>query len=416
MTVESGPVNPTPRLEAGQDLGFDLPAPATISKKRIVAWVVALLAVLGVAFLSAYLPRDRQRATLTEGVKNAQRAALRVEVTAPKAVSSDRAVVLPGSVQPLYETVLYARASGFVRRWMVDIGEKVKEGQVLAELDTPELDQELDQARAQLAQAQSTLQQTLASRELSKSNLRRYETLAQQSLVAEADLDQHKAQAQVDEANVGVAGATIQAQEANIRRLSQLKSFARVTAPFAGMVAQRWVEIGALVTAGNGQPLYRIAAIDPARVFVQVPQDVAPGVRADVPAKVTVREYAGRIFAGRVSRSSGELDAATRTMNTEIRVPNGDSALMPGMYVQVALTLPSPHRVLELPATALMNRAEGPRVAVVDAESRIHLIPVVVERDTGANIEISSGLAGGEQVVKLGSAEFVEGRPVDVIR
>jgi RND family efflux transporter MFP subunit len=408
--------DPTPELAPGRELGFDLPAPTMISKKRLAIVLAGLFAVLGAAFLSAYLPREGRRAALAEGVQSAGRSAMRVEVVAPKAVSSDRAILLPGSVQPLEETVLYARASGFVRLWRVDIGDRVKQGDVLVELDTPELDQELDQARAQLAQAQSTLQQTLANRELSKSNLRRYEQLAEQRLVSEADLDQHKAQAQVDEANAGVARATIAAQEANIRRLSQLKSFARVTAPFAGMVTQRWVEIGALVTAGNGQPLYKIAALDPARVFVQVPQDVAPGVRADVPAKVTVREYAGRTFDGRVARSSGELDTATRTMNTEIRVPNADSALMPGMYAEVALTLPSPHRVLELPATALMNRAEGPRVAVVDAESRIHLVPVVVERDTGASIEISKGLTGSEHVVKLGSAEFIEGKPVDVIQ
>ena len=408
--------DPTPRLAPSHELGFDLPGPTMISKKRLAIVLAGLFAVLGAAFLSAYLPREGRRAALAEGVESAGRSAMRVEVVAPKAVSSDRAILLPGSVQPLEETVLYARASGFVRLWRVDIGDRVKQGDVLVELDTPELDQELDQARAQLAQAQSTLQQTLANRELSKSNLRRYEQLAEQRLVAEADLDQHKAQAQVDEANAGVARATIAAQEANIRRLSQLKSFARVTAPFAGMVTQRWVEIGALVTAGNGQPLYKIAALDPARVFVQVPQDVAPGVRPDVPAKVTVREYAGRTFDGRVARSSGELDTATRTMNTEIRVPNADSALMPGMYAEVALTLPSPHRVLELPATALMNRAEGPRVAVVDAESKIHLVPVVVERDTGTSIEISKGLTGSERVVKLGSAEFVEGRPVDVIQ
>jgi membrane fusion protein (multidrug efflux system) len=415
MTAEGERRDPPPGLAAGHELGFDLPAPATISKRRIAGVLAGLLAVLGAAFLSAYLSRSRQSAALAEGAESAGRAAMRVEVVVPKAASSDRAVLLPGSVQPLEETVLYARASGFVRRWRVDIGDKVKQAEVLVELDTPELDQELDQAKAQLAQAQSTLQQALANRELSKSNLNRYEQLAKQGLVSEADLDQHKAQAQVDEANAGVARATIAAQEANIRRFSQLKSFALVTAPFAGMVTQRWVELGALVTAGNGQPLYKIAAIDPARVFVQVPQDVAPGVRANVPAKVSVREYAGRTFEGRVARSSGELDTATRTMNTEIRVPNTDGALMPGMYAQVALTLPSPHRVLELPGTALMNRAEGLRVAVVDAESRIHLVPVVVERDTGANIEISNGLSGSEQVVKFGSAEFVEGKPVDVI-
>jgi RND family efflux transporter MFP subunit len=154
--------------------------------------------------------------------------------------------------------------------------------------------------------------------------------------------------------------------------------------------------------------------MDPARVFVQVPQDVAPGVRPGVAANVAVREYPGRTFAGRVMRAAGELDPSTRTMNTEIRVPNEDGALLPGMYAEVALTLPSPHHVLELPATALMNDARGQRVAVVDSEHKLHLVPVVVERDKGATIEISSGLQGNEMVARLGSAAYVEGMAVDV--
>jgi membrane fusion protein (multidrug efflux system) len=143
---------------------------------------------------------------------------------------------------------------------------------------------------------------------------------------------------------------------------------------------------------------------------------VAPGLRADVLATVTVREYPGRKFEGRVSRTAGELDATTRTMNTEVRVPNPAGTLIPGMYAEVALTLPSPHTVFELPATALMNDASGLRVAVVDEDSKIHLAPVVVERDEGANVEISTGLTGKERIVKLASAEFVEGLPVDVVR
>jgi RND family efflux transporter MFP subunit len=156
--------------------------------------------------------------------------------------------------------------------------------------------------------------------------------------------------------------------------------------------------------------------MDPARIFIQVPQDVAPSIRPDVSATVTVREYPGRKFDGKVARSAGELDPMTRTMNTEVRAANADGALIAGMYADVSLTLPSPHRVFELPATALMNDAKGQRVAVVDAESKIHLVPVVVERDTGVTIEIASGLTGSEQVARLGSAEFVEGKLVDVIR
>jgi len=405
----SGPVH------AAHDLGFELPQPAAMSKKAIAILVLALAGALGIAFVVGYLPRHQERTALEEVSRAGADSALRVEVIAPKVGAADRAALLPGSVQPLEETVLYARASGFVRRWLVDIGDKVSDGQLLVELETPELDQELEQARAQLGQAQPELIRARANRELSKANLQRYKQLAPSGVTSQADLDQRQAQAEVDEANVSVSEANIASQQANIRRLTQLKAFARVTAPFAGTVTQRWVELGALVTAGNGQPLYKIAAMDPARVFVQVPQDVAPSVHAKLPAKVTVREYPGRSFDGTVSRAAGELDPSTRTMNTEVRVANPEGTLIAGMYAEVALTLPYPHRVFELPATALMTDAKGLRLAVVAADSTIHLIPVVVERDTGTSIEVSSGLTGDERVIKLASAEFVEGRPVEVI-
>jgi len=408
-------VTPAQPAHPAHELGFDLPPPAAISKKGLAALLVGVGAVLALAFAAGYLPRRHDRAALEEAAVAAGGTITRVEVIAPKVGSTDRAAVLPGSVQPLEETVLYARASGFVRRWLVDIGDKVKDGQLLVELETPELDQELDQARAQLAQAQPELARSRANRELSKANLGRYKTLTPAGVASQADLDQHQAQAEVDEANVSVSEANIASQQANIRRLTSLKAFAKVTAPFGGTITQRWAEIGALVTAGNGQPLYRVAAMDPARVFVQVPQDVAPGVRAGLAAKVTVREYPGRVFEGAVARAAGELDQSTRTMTTEVRVPNPEGTLIAGMYAEVALTLPYPHKVLELPATALMTDARGLRVATVASDSTIHLVPVVVERDTGTTIEVSSGLTGDERVIKLASAEFVEGKPVEAI-
>jgi membrane fusion protein, multidrug efflux system len=400
----------------GHELGFDLPPPATVSRSRIVVLGLVGVAVLGAAFVVGYLPRRAERAALVQATQAAGGALLTVDVVTPKASSSDRALSLPGSVQPLEETTVYARASGYVRKWYSDIGDKVTDGQLLAELDTPELDQELDQARAQLVQAQATLVQSQANRNLSQTNLQRYVKLAPSGVVSQADLEQRQAMAQVDEANVNVAQASIAAQQANMRRLTQLKSFARVTAPFGGTVTQRSIEVGSLVTAGNGQPMYKVAAMDPARVFVQVPQDVAGSVRAGVPAAVTLREYPGRAFAGTVSRAAGELDPLTRTMNTEVRVPNADSALIAGMYAQVALTLPSSHRVYELPATALMSDSHGSRVAVVDAASKIHLVSVVVERDTGPTVEIASGLTGAERVAKLASSQFVEDKLFDVAR
>jgi membrane fusion protein, multidrug efflux system len=402
-----------PPVAAGHELGFELPAPTSVSRTRAAAMIAVGLVVLAAAFVFGYLPGRHQRAALAEATDVAGKADPRVEVVTPKVGASDRALSLPGSVQPLEETVLYARASGYVRKWYVDIGDKVQEGQILADVETPELDQELDQARAQLAQAQAALLQSQANRQLSIANLDRYKALAPSGVVSHAELDQRQAQAQVDDATVSVSQAAISAQAANIRRLGQLKSFSHVISPFGGIITQRWVEIGALVTAGNGQPLYKVAAMDPARVFTQVPQDVATGVHADLAAKVTVREYPGRTFDGKVARAAGELDPVTRTMNTEVRVANGDGALMAGMYAEVALTLPTPHRVFELPATALFSDSHGQRVALVDGESKIHLVPVVVERDTGPAIEIAGGLTGGERVVKLAGADLVEGKTVD---
>jgi membrane fusion protein, multidrug efflux system len=396
------------------NLGFRLPAARRLPRRRLLMAAVIGGAVLLVALVVGYLPRRAQRASLTASSESAQNAVPRIEVIKPRVGASDRELDLPGTVQPLQETVLFARATGFVRAWHADMGDKVKKDQVLAEIETPELDQELSQAKAQLQQTQAALMQAKATRDLANANLARARRLAPSGIVSKADLEQSQAQAQVGEANVTVATANIAAQQANIRRINQLKAFATVTAPFAGTITQRNVEVGALVTAGTNQPLFKIAATDPARVFVQVPQDVAPSVRSGVPANVKVREYPGRTFAGQVMRASGELDPSTRTMNTEIRVPNQDAALLPGMYAEVALTLPSPHRILELPATALMTDARGQRVAVVDAQNKLHLVLVVVERDKGATIDISSGLQGDESVAKLGSAAFVEGMAVEV--
>ena len=401
--------------EHGENLGFALPPAAAISKRRLIVISIVGVLLLGAAFLLGYLPRREARAALVGSTAAAQHAAPRIEVVSPKVGASQRSMLLPGSVQPLQETTIYARASGFVRRWNADIGDKVKAGELLATIDTPDLDQELAQGEAQLKQAAASLAQAKANRDLARANLARYQKL-DAGLISKSDLDQYFAQAQVGEANVAVAEANLVAQGANSRRLAQLKDYARVTAPFAGMITQRTVEIGALVTAGNGQPLYKVAQTDPARVFVQVPQDVAPAVRPNVATKVMVREYPARAFAGKVTRSAGELDPVTRTMNTEIRVPNADGALIAGMYAEVALSLPLAHRVLELPATALMNDSRGQRVAVIDKDNKLHLVPVVVERDNGATIEIASGLQATDTVAKIGSAAFVDGMTVEVQR
>ena len=398
--------------ERPDDLGFELPTAAPLGKTRVLALVAVGVTIILAAFVIGYLPKRKQRQELAAAVATDQQRAPRVEVVTPKALPGARTLSLPGSIQALEETIIYPRADGYVRRWLVDIGDKVKPGQLLAEIDMPDLDKELSQARAQLAQAKAQVAQGQANRALSQVNLERYQQLGDRKLVAPSDLDQRKAQADADVANVMAAQSNVAAQGANVGRLEQLKAFTRVTAPFGGTITVRSVERGALV---NGQsPLFRLAATDPVRVFVQVPQGLAPSVRAEQPAQVNVREYPTRPFIGTVVRSAGALDPLVRTMTTEVRVPNPSAELFPGMYAQVTLTLPSPFQVYEIPATALYNDARGVRVAVVDASGKIAFRPVTITRDTGATIEIVNGLGGDEQVVKLANSSLVEGAAVAV--
>jgi RND family efflux transporter MFP subunit len=398
------------------ELGFALPPPARLSRRRaVVIGAIAAVLVCG-AVLGGWLPRHRAARALARETQAQTSALARVEVVLPKQSASDRSMALPGSVQALQETVLYPRSDGYVRKWTVDIGDKVAEGDLLAEIDTPEIDQQLAQAQAQLAQAEAGRVQAEANRDYSALNRDRLERLVPAGVASQQELDQGRAQAAVDVANVKVAEAAASAQRANIQRLVNLKSFGRVVAPFAGTITTRTIERGALVSAGNATPLFKIAANDPVRFFVQVPQDVAPSVRPDVPAQITVREYPGKVFEGRVTRSAGALDPATRTMNTEVRVPNPKGELLVGMYAQAALTLPSPHRVFELPGTALVNDAKGLRVAVVGEDDKIRFRPVGIERDTGSAILVSSGLEGSERVVSIANAGLTEGLSVEVRR
>ena len=395
--------------EQPDELGFPLPAPAKASRITVA---VAIVVVVGGAFVFGYLRQRSAHGDTPAIIGKAE--AVRVEVMKPAVLSSDRALALPGTVRPLEETKIYARVSGYVRTWKVDIGDKVTAGQLLAEIDTPEVEAQLSQARAQLAVARAAVTQAKAQRDYSKSSNTRVTGLADQKLVSQAQVEQTQAQAQTDEAMVASAQSNVAAQEANVRRLVDLQAFAKVVAPFAGTVTQRSVDRGALVRDGATIPMFTVVATDPVRIFVDVPQSVAPSVKPDTTATVTVREYAGRTFTGKVTRAAGALDPDLHTMPTEIQVPNSDNALLAGMYVQVAINLPVPHRVLELPATALYNDAQGLRIATVDAQNKVKFLPITIERDTGATVQIATGLTGDERVIKIAVPTLVDGDSVDV--
>ena len=392
-----------------EDLGFQLPPPSRTSRTGVL---VVLAILIGAAFAFGW--SQRSKAYNRVETPSADARPTRVEVIKPGVVESDREMSLPGTVRALEQTKIYSRVTGYVRKWLVDIGDKVKAGQLLVEIDIPELDAQLAQARAQLAQAQSAVKQVAAQRDYSRSNTQRFESLADQKLISRSQVEQTQAQASTDEASVVSAQSNVIAQQANVRRLIETQAFARVVAPFAGTITTRNIERGDLVSETKTTELYTIAALDPVRVYVDVPQNVVASVRAGSEATLVVREYPGRKFTGKVTRSAGALDPDLHTMTTEVQVPNPDGALMPGMYVQAVLSFPVPHRVVEIPATALYSDAQGLRVGVVDAQHKLHLVPITIERDTGATLQVATGLTGDESVVKIAVPGLVDGDPIEI--
>jgi RND family efflux transporter MFP subunit len=336
-------------------------------------------------------------------------------VIPPKLASSENSLRLPASIQPLEEAVIYSRADGYVARWLVDLGDKVKADQLLAEIDTPELTQGLSQARAALAKAQAAKAQAAAGQVMAKSQFERTGKLLAAGVASQQELEQSEAASAVGDADVNVAQAAIEAELANIRRLSDLQQFSKVLAPFAGTITSRTIDRGSLVTAGNATPMFRLAATDTVRVFIHVPQDLAPSVTPGSKAKVNVREFGGQAFEGEVARTAGALDPVTRTLNTEIQVPNPDGKLLAGMYAEVSLSLATTRKVYEVPATALLNDAQGLRVAVIAPDNVLHFQAITIERDLGPSLLISTGLNGDERVVQIASADLSEGQKVEPV-
>ncbi|HTR50099.1 MAG TPA: efflux RND transporter periplasmic adaptor subunit [Kofleriaceae bacterium] len=395
-----------------EDLGFELPPPATASRGRVL--VVVLVLVAG-AFAFGWSQHKKTRGDTIAAAGDG--GAVRVDVMKPKVLDSNEGLVLPGVVRALEEAKIYPRTAGYVKRWLVDIGDKVTEGQLLAEIEAPDVDAQLAQARAQLAQAQAALLQAKAQAEYSKANADRNVTMAQQQLIAKATLEQAVAQAKVDAATVTADEANIASMDANVRRLAEMVSFQKVTAPFAGTITSRTIDRGNLVgdttTASTATPMFTLVATDPVRVFVDMPQTVAPSVHQGGDAIVTVREFAGKKFPGKVTRAANALDPDLHVMSTEIDVPNHDGTLLPGMYVQAQLTLAVPHRVVEIPSTALYSDSQGIRVATVDAHNKAHFVPIGIERDTGATLWVATGLTGDEKLVKLAVPTLAEGDAVE---
>jgi RND family efflux transporter MFP subunit len=382
-------------------------------RARAAALVPVVLAIL---FIAGYWPRrSAQDKVAAEAIAVGQ-SLPRVKVSTAVALDGGRSLVLPGSLTASQQAMINARATGYVRRWRADIGDRVRAGDVLADLDTPELDQQLQQARATLEQQGAALEQAVANRDFAKISASRQDLLVDQGLVAKQDADQADAQFKVGDANVHAGEANVAAAQANVRQLSQLVSFGHVVAPFDGRITQRTIDVGSLVIAGGAAgslPLFRIEAIDPIRVFVQVPQAFALSVKDAEAASVSIRQIPGRAFEGRVTRTAGTLDPALRTLNVEIDIPNPKGELLGGMYAEVTIAVSVAHRMVRVPSSAVITDARGVHVATVDGTGRVHLVEVVRGPDNGREIELVEGLVGGEHVIASPGGDVVDGARIE---
>ncbi|MEI6052311.1 MAG: efflux RND transporter periplasmic adaptor subunit [Opitutaceae bacterium] len=318
------------------------------------------------------------------------------------AVRSNAAVelVLPASLQAFQEASIYARTGGYLGKWLVDLGDQVSLGQKLAVIDGPELDQELNQARAALAQAK-------ANAELTRTTAARWTELAARNAVSKQEADEKSAAAQA-------RAADVQAAEANVARLTQLKSLQTIIAPFTAVVTFPGAEIGALITTDSSRrELFRIAAVTPLRVFANVPQSYLRSIHPGLEVEVLINEFPGRIFNASVIRAAGAIDPITRTLTTEIQLPNANGELLPGMFVQIRFRLKPVEPALVLPSNAVIIRADGPQVASVDSAQTIRFKKVKIGRDFGTQIEILSGLADGTRVASNPNDTLTEGLVVE---
>lgn len=400
-----------PQLPAAHegDEGFD-PAPHRPTSRRLVGTAIVGAALLGGLLVVGIIPRLEARATARDDAAREGATLATVAVEKPTLSKLDDHVELPGSVQPVQDTLVYSRVNGYVRKYTVDIGDKVKAGQVLATIDTPEVDQELRQAEASANQSRATIAQSKTALALAKTEDDRYQELVKTGVVSQQDTEERRAKLDSEGANVQASEASLGSAQANVQRLQEMKGFATVTAPFDGTITSRTIETGQLVAAGtgSGQALFRVSKTDVVRVYVNVPQLDATAVHVGDDATVTLRELPGKTFTGKVTRTANQLDSSTRTLLTEIRIPNADGALLAGMYASVALTLHRTDAPLTVRATSLVTDGEGTRVAVVEG-GVLHWRTVTIDGDLGDRLAISTGLTRNDEVVTVPSDRLKEG-------
>ncbi|KVW40192.1 RND transporter MFP subunit [Burkholderia ubonensis] len=379
--------------------GLDLPSRTRVARRARLALVGFAVVLVLLAARSVVANRLNARHLDQLVTQNQQ---VYVRVVEPSLAANGGHLELPGTLRGYVEAPIYARASGYVRRWNADIGAQVKQGGVLAELDTPELDHELTQAQAQRQQASAALA-------LARTSYNRAQQLRTRDAVSQQELDDRQGAYNQNLANLAAA-------DANVKRLSELKGFQNIIAPVNGIVTQRNVDVGDLVNAGNsgtGRALFTVVQADKLRLYLQVPQTYAQQVALGQHVSVTQPELAGQTFDGVVTHTAQAIDIVTRTLQIEITLPNADGKLMPGAYVTASLPMASAAR-LTLPSNTLLFRSEGASVAVVDANGRVRLQPVTIARTLGKTLEIGTGVNPGDRVVLDPSDGLAAGDKVNV--
>ena len=380
------------------------PVPSGPSSRWLLVGLSAAAIGLGIAIYSGI--HERAQAESTLGVRTERAAVPTVTVVQPTSGAVTQEIVLPGNTQAFNDTPIYARTNGYLKRWYIDIGAHVQQGQLLAEIDTPEIDQQLEQARADLKNAQ-------ANEQLAQITAARWQNLLKTNSVSKQETDQAVS-------DLSARQASVDSMAANVHRLEQLQSFEKVYAPFAGVITARNTDIGALINAGAGgvpQELFHMAAVNRLRVYVAVPEVDSQAAQTGAKATLTLDEFPGESFQGTIVRDSDSIDLASRTLNVEVNVDNPQDRIKVGAYAFVHLkdlrSLHSPTRSLTIPANTLLFRSEGLRVGVV-RNGHAELVPITIGRDFGATVEVVAGLQPTDQVIVNPSDSLASGNRVQV--
>ena len=387
---------------------------------------MAIVALFLILLVAGIVPRIRNQRELTAAAQKIQSALPQVYVIRPQP-AVEAGLSLAATTQAIQDSIIYARTSGYLRKRYVDIGDRVTTGQILAEIDSPEIEQQLRQAKADLQQSERNRDLQKANLDLARVTMARYEAADAEGAVAKQALDQSVSTYRTAQAALAAAEANVESNRANVQRFQEMTAFQRVLAPFNGTVIQRNVDVGALITAGSpvnntavapssvtgaASGLFEIAQIDTLRVFVNVPQVYAPTLKVGLPVEVAVRGRLMEPVTGTVTRTAGAIDPGTRTLLTQVDIPNQMRGMLPGMFVYVGFKIGVSGTHWRIPSTAVIFNAQGTRVAIVGAGNKLHFQDVVLGRDFGTSIDIQGGLQGNEVVVKQPTVSLQEGQVV----